>query len=84
MTAFIQINFQLLLQEVCKNETSIAVTKSEQHQSVITATVSNNKILVNSMNKPNDKGISIDYFYCIYCIFDKLLKYYYKLLNRLK
>lgn len=43
--------------------------KSELQPSVITTIASNNKILVNSLNKQNDKGISINYFTCsiAYC-----------------
>lgn len=48
-----------LLKEVCKNDNTLSVTKSEIQQSVITTIASNNKILVNSLNKTNDKGILI-------------------------
>ncbi|XP_025411426.1 AT-rich interactive domain-containing protein 2 isoform X3 [Sipha flava] len=45
-------------EEICKNDTGIVVTKSEHHQSVITTIPSSNKILVNSLNKLNDKDHS--------------------------
>lgn len=45
------------MQETCKNDSSIlSVTKSELQQSVITSISSNNKIMVNNLNKINDKG----------------------------
>lgn len=51
---------------MCKNDTGITLIKSELQPSVITTIASNNKILVNSLNKLNDKGILIKYY--IYCI----------------
>jgi len=47
----------LLLQEVIKNDTGIAVTKTDVQQSVITTIASNNKIMGNNLNKLSDKGI---------------------------
>lgn len=45
---------------MCKNDTGTIVAKSEHHQSVITTIASNNKMLVNSLNKLNNKGILIN------------------------
>lgn len=47
---------------MCRNDIGgITVIKSEQ-PSVITTIASNNKILANSLNKLNDKGILTNYF----------------------
>jgi len=49
---------------VCKDDTSVTVSKSEQHQqSVITTIASSNKMLANSLNKLSDKGMLFNYFF---------------------
>lgn len=58
---------------MCKNDTGITLTKSEHHQSVITTIASNNKMLVNSLNKLNDKGKLINYS----CIFNLLYPFFF-------
>jgi len=56
---------------VCKNDPGVVLTKPELQQSVITTIASNNKILVNSLNKLNDKGILVNQsarIFCFHCI----------------